>query len=157
MKPSEIKEIVEILDNSQIQQIEIKKWWGYKLKMSKVAGSVVAPAAVQPVAQPVTPVSQTPAVEPAAPQADAPPAAAESGTEVIAPMVGTFYMSPSPEAAPFVKEGDVIAKGQVLCIIEAMKLMNEIEAEISGKVVKILVENAQPVEYGQPLFLVDPS
>jgi len=75
---------------------------------------------------------------------------------VEAPMVGTFYRAPGPDAAPFVSEGDVLEEGQVLCIIEAMKLMNEIEAKVAGRIVKVLVENAQPVEYGQPLFLVEP-
>ena len=71
-------------------------------------------------------------------------------------MVGTFYRAPAPEAAPFVRVGDVVKKGQVVCIIEAMKLMNEVESKVAGRVVKVLVENAQPVEYGQPLFLVEP-
>jgi acetyl-CoA carboxylase biotin carboxyl carrier protein len=75
---------------------------------------------------------------------------------VEAPMVGTFYRAPAPDAAPFVSEGDLVKEGQVLCIIEAMKLMNEIEARVAGRVAKVLVENAQPVEYGQPLFLVEP-
>jgi acetyl-CoA carboxylase biotin carboxyl carrier protein len=75
---------------------------------------------------------------------------------VEAPMVGTFYRAPAPDAAPFVSEGDVVEEGQVLCIIEAMKLMNEIEARTPGRIAQILVANAQPVEYGQPLFLVDP-
>jgi acetyl-CoA carboxylase biotin carboxyl carrier protein len=79
------------------------------------------------------------------------------GTMTIdAPMVGTFYRATSPEAAPFVSEGDTVKEGQTLCIIEAMKLMNEIESKIAGRVVKVLVENAQPVEFGQPLFLVEP-
>ena len=72
------------------------------------------------------------------------------------PMVGTFYRAPSPDAQPFVREGDRVKKGQVVCIIEAMKLMNEIESKVAGRVVKVLVENAQPVEYGQPLFLLEP-
>jgi acetyl-CoA carboxylase biotin carboxyl carrier protein len=75
---------------------------------------------------------------------------------VEAPMVGTFYRAPSPDAPPFVSEGDLVKEGQVLCIIEAMKLMNEIEAKAAGRVAKILVENGQPVEYGQALFLVEP-
>ena len=77
-------------------------------------------------------------------------------SKVLSPFVGTFYRSPSPEADPYVKEGQVVKKGDVLCIIEAMKLMNEIECEVAGKVVSCLVENGQPVEYGEPLFLVDP-
>jgi acetyl-CoA carboxylase biotin carboxyl carrier protein len=76
---------------------------------------------------------------------------------VEAPMVGTFYRSASPAAEPYVREGDVVKEGQILCIIEAMKLMNEIEAKVAGRVARILVENAQPVEYGQPLFLLDPT
>jgi acetyl-CoA carboxylase biotin carboxyl carrier protein len=75
---------------------------------------------------------------------------------IEAPMVGTFYRAPSPEADPYVKEGDTVKEGQVLCIIEAMKLMNEIESKVHGRIAKILVENGQPVEYGQPLFLVEP-
>lgn len=76
---------------------------------------------------------------------------------ITSPIVGTFYRSPSPDADPYVEEGDIVKKGQVLCIVEAMKLMNEIESELHGRVVKILAESTKPVEYGQPLFLVDPS
>ncbi|HEV8440940.1 MAG TPA: acetyl-CoA carboxylase biotin carboxyl carrier protein [Methylomirabilota bacterium] len=83
-------------------------------------------------------------------------AAAANLLTIDAPMVGTFYRAAAPEAGPFVAEGDVINEGQVLCIIEAMKLMNEIEAKMAGRIVKVLVENGQPVEYGQPLFLVEP-
>ena len=93
------------------------------------------------------------------PRAEAAERAAEAaaGTVTIeAPMVGTFYRATSPEAAPFVSEGDTIKEGQTLCIIEAMKLMNEIESKVTGRVLKIFVENAQPVEFGQPLFLVEP-
>jgi acetyl-CoA carboxylase biotin carboxyl carrier protein len=93
----------------------------------------------------------------AAAAATLPPAGGPTLTTVEAPMVGTFYRAPSPGAEPYVREGDLVKPGQVLGIIEAMKLMNEIEARVGGRVVKILVENAQPVEYGQPLFLIDPS
>jgi acetyl-CoA carboxylase biotin carboxyl carrier protein len=82
--------------------------------------------------------------------------AADNLVAVEAPMVGTFYRAPRPDAAPFVNVGDTVKEGQALCIIEAMKLMNEIEAKVAGRIAKILVENAQPVEYGQPLFLVEP-
>ena len=75
---------------------------------------------------------------------------------IRSPIVGTFYRAPAPDAPPYVEEGDVVEKGQVLCIVEAMKIINEIESDVKGKVVKILVENAQPVEYGQPLFLIEP-
>lgn len=76
---------------------------------------------------------------------------------ITSPIVGTFYRSPSPDADPYVEEGDTVKKGQVLCIVEAMKLMNEIESEVDGRIVKILVEGAKPVEYGQPLFLIEPT
>jgi acetyl-CoA carboxylase biotin carboxyl carrier protein len=93
----------------------------------------------------------------ALPQAEGTGRAAAAGTVTIeAPMVGTFYRAASPEAPPFVSEGDTIKEGQALCIIEAMKLMNEIESKLAGRIVKVLVENAQPVEFGQPLFLVEP-
>ncbi|MBI4609135.1 MAG: acetyl-CoA carboxylase biotin carboxyl carrier protein [Candidatus Rokubacteria bacterium] len=85
---------------------------------------------------------------------------AREGAQLVtieAPMVGTFYRAPSPEAPAYVNEGDVIKAGQILCIIEAMKLMNEIESKVAGRIVKVLVDNAQPVEYGQPLFLVEPA
>lgn len=107
-----------------------------------------------------TAVTPSPAAAPLAlPQTEGAERAADTalGTVTIeAPMVGTFYRATSPETAPFVSEGDTIKEGQTLCIIEAMKLMNEIESKLSGRIVKILVENAQPVEFGQPLFLVEP-
>ena len=80
-----------------------------------------------------------------------------SGVTIEAPMVGTFYRASSPTADPYVSEGDLVKEGQILCIIEAMKLMNEIESKVAGRVVKIFVENAHPVEFGQPLFLIDPA
>lgn len=95
------------------------------------------------------------------PQTDSQAAAVSEQTNgmvtITSPIVGTFYRSPSPDADPYVEEGDVVKKGQVLCIVEAMKLMNEIESEVVGRVVKILAESTKPVEYGQPLFLIDPS
>jgi acetyl-CoA carboxylase biotin carboxyl carrier protein len=109
----------------------------------------------------------TPAVGGPAGAAVAPPVAAAAERAVAeaaaglvtveAPMVGTFYRAPSPTSGPFVREGDLVKEGQVLCIIEAMKLMNEIESRTAGRIARILVENGQPVEYGQPLFLIDPQ
>jgi acetyl-CoA carboxylase biotin carboxyl carrier protein len=95
----------------------------------------------------------------AAPLAQPAPEAADTAAHLVtveAPMVGTFYRAPKPDAPPFVAEGDVVKEGQVLCIVEAMKLMNEIESKVSGRIVKVVVENGQPVEFGQPLFLVEP-
>ncbi|MDI9256003.1 MULTISPECIES: acetyl-CoA carboxylase biotin carboxyl carrier protein [Flavobacterium] len=103
------------------------------------------------------PVTAAPAQTPAAPAA---PAATEDTSKFVtikSPMIGTFYRKPSPDKAPFVEVGSTIGKGDVLCVVEAMKLFNEIEAEVSGKIVKILVDDMSPVEFDQPLFLVDPS
>jgi acetyl-CoA carboxylase biotin carboxyl carrier protein len=109
-----------------------------------------APLATSPVAHaPVAPSA-------AAAQVSKPTTAHSSAKEIESPFVGTFYRSPSPSADPYVREGQVVKKGDALCIIEAMKLMNEIEAEVDGRIVKVLVENGQPVEFGEPLFLVEP-
>jgi acetyl-CoA carboxylase biotin carboxyl carrier protein len=107
--------------------------------------------------------STAPVVAPAAVSVERPAAAhsaeieAASGVTIEAPMVGTFYRASSPTADPYVSEGDLVKEGQILCIIEAMKLMNEIESKVAGRVVKIFVENAHPVEFGQSLFLIDPA
>jgi acetyl-CoA carboxylase biotin carboxyl carrier protein len=93
----------------------------------------------------------------ASPAAPALPAKTEQHAAITSPMVGTFYRAPAPDADPYVEVGDIVEVGQTICIVEAMKLMNEIESEVRGRVVKILVENAQPVEYGQTLFLVEPA
>lgn len=163
MRASQIKELVGIVEKSNIEELEVTKWWGHKVRIRKnAAASVItpvehievpakAPAAPTQAAAPAPAPAPTPVVETVAPAENA------NFTEIKAPMVGTFYRSPSPEASPFVKEGDTVSKGQTLCIIEAMKLMNELEADVSGRVVKVLVDNAQPVEYNQPLFLIDPS
>jgi acetyl-CoA carboxylase biotin carboxyl carrier protein len=111
--------------------------------------AAVAPSPVAPASAPVAPPAPTPAPAPAP--------TAPKGVEVVAPIVGTFYASPSPDAGPFVKLGDRVKVGQVLCIIEAMKLMNEIESEVAGTVVEIAVRNEDPVEYGQVLFRIDPA
>jgi acetyl-CoA carboxylase biotin carboxyl carrier protein len=105
-------------------------------------------------------VSSAPAPAPSVEHAAAPaPAVADSasGVSIEAPMVGTFYRASSPTAEPYVSVGDLVKEGQILCIIEAMKLMNEIESKVAGRIVKVLVENAHPVEFGQPLFLIDPA
>jgi acetyl-CoA carboxylase biotin carboxyl carrier protein len=105
-------------------------------------------------------VSSAPAPAPTVEHAAAPaPAVADSasGVSIEAPMVGTFYRASSPTAEPYVSVGDLVKEGQILCIIEAMKLMNEIESKVAGRIVKVFVENAHPVEFGQPLFLIDPA
>ena len=139
------KQVVDLATAHDLAELEVESG-GLRVRVVRRH----APAAVAPLAV---------ATPTALPQADVVERAAEAvaGTVTIeAPMVGTFYRATNPETAPFVSEGDTIKEGQTLCIIEAMKLMNEIESKMAGRVVKILVENAQPVEFGQPLFLVEP-
>ena len=139
------KQVVDLATAHDLAELEVESG-GLRVRVVRRH----APAAVAPLAV---------ATPTALPQADVVERAAEAvaGTVTIeAPMVGTFYRATNPETAPFVSEGDTIKEGQTLCIIEAMKHMNEIESKLSGRVVKILVENAQPVEFGQPLFLVEP-
>ena len=138
-------QVVELAVAHDLAELEIESGG---LRVRVVRGHVTAPPASRATAAPVG----QPQTEGATPAVELVP-----GTVTIeAPMVGTFYRSTSPEAAPFVSEGDTVKEGQTLCIIEAMKLMNEIESKVAGRVVKVLVENAQPVEFGQPLFLVEP-
>lgn len=156
-KLSEIKELVKLVDQSSLQELEIQNE-GYRLSLRKpnVTESVLvthapvhaaAPAAVQ---APVTAVEMKSELPATAPKADE----TSHLHKIVSPMVGTFYHAPSPDAAAFVKAGDKVSEKTVVCIVEAMKLMNEIEAEVKGEIVEVLVENGQLVEYGQPLFLV---
>jgi acetyl-CoA carboxylase biotin carboxyl carrier protein len=145
-----LKKLIDLVQESGIAELEITEG-EEKVKIVK-GGSMSAPALPAP-AQPG--VAPAPAALPVAalPGAAAPPAAQE-GHVVKAPMVGTFYRSPSPDAKAFVEVGQAVKEGETICIIEAMKLMNEIEADASGIVKAILLENGQPVEYGQPLFII---
>ena len=138
-------------------QIRLKKSLGNQ-NIAPVLAVPVAPAT--PAAVPPVAVATSAAVAPAhvvAQAADPAPAPTANEHIIKSPIVGTFYASPSPEASPFVKVGDFVEAGQTVCIIEAMKLMNEIEADISGEVARVLVENGQPVEYGEPLFALRPT
>ncbi len=173
MREKNIRKLIEIVEESEIDGLELSSW-GRKIKITRRQismnghgpsahnGSGVAdllsgapPPPVYAHAGAHFP-SAAPQVAPAA--TPAPVAAPEANLlEVKSPMVGTYYSAPSPDAPPYVKTGDNVSVGQVVCIVEAMKLMNEIESEVSGKVVKILVSNAQPVEFGQALFLIDPA
>lgn len=153
-----VKKLVKLLSESDVDEIEIEEE-GKKIRIAKHPqreGAVQMAAPAQWVAEaprPAPPAQVQPAPAVAAPAA---PAAAASNVHLIrSPIVGTFYRAPAPDAAPFVQIGASIQPGAVLCIIEAMKLMNEIEADVAGKVVKILVENGQPVEYDQVLFEVE--
>lgn len=154
MKAKEIQELIDFISNSGLAEVKIKTE-EFELSIKKYAeGPQVVHAAPAPVAPAPAPVAAAPA--PAAPVA-APAPAPSNLVEIKSPMIGTFYLSPNPDSPVFVSEGSAVKAGQTVCIIEAMKLFNEIESEISGKIVKILVSNATPVEYDQPLFLVDPA
>lgn len=149
MNTKDIEQLIELLEKSTISEIEVGKW-GKKIRVSRQGGSVVVQnSGVSPVPAPASAPalseSETPAEE-----------GSQQGVGIKSPMVGTFYRSPSPEVDPFVKVGDHVQKGDTLCIIEAMKIMNEVEAEVSGVILDIQIENAQPVEYGQTLFLIEP-
>jgi acetyl-CoA carboxylase biotin carboxyl carrier protein len=152
MKAKEIRDLIDFISQSGLEEVNIETE-EFKIKVKRnadmPAGTLVTTAAA-PVA--------VAAPAPAAVTADATPASDDSKYLTIkAPMIGTFYRSANPESDSFVQIGDKVAAGQPVCIIEAMKLFNEIESEISGTIVKVLVDNASPIEYDQPLFLVDPS
>jgi acetyl-CoA carboxylase biotin carboxyl carrier protein len=153
MNQKELKELIEFLIEKDIAEFELERG-DVKVRIKRGAlVTVVPPAHTVSTAMPLVP-HATPAAAPAAP---ATAASEEDGLHVVkSPIVGTFYESPSPGAPAFVKPGDSIENGQVLCIIEAMKLMNEIEADVAGELVKQLVNNGQPVEYGQALFTIRP-
>jgi acetyl-CoA carboxylase biotin carboxyl carrier protein len=143
----EIRQILQMLDEEHVTDFELEAD-GMKLRIRKGLPIPPAPPPGETVAQPATPA----AVETTAPVAD------ETGFHIVkSPIVGTFFRSPDPNAAAFVSVGDRVKPGQVLCIIEAMKLMNEIEAEVAGEVLKIHHENGQPVQYGEPLFTLRPD
>ena len=148
-----LKKLIDLVQESGIAELEITEG-EEKVKIVKGGAVSVSEAPVPAPAAPA-PAAATPAAAAAAAAASAADAAAgQEGHVVKAPMVGTFYRSPSPDAKVFVEVGQTVKEGQTICIIEAMKLMNEIEADASGVVKAILVENGQPVEYGQPLFII---
>ncbi|MCK4333180.1 acetyl-CoA carboxylase biotin carboxyl carrier protein [candidate division WOR-3 bacterium] len=151
MKLSDVEKLIKLVEESNVAEVEVQFNRRQKIRVSKVAG------------QPATPVTYLSGVP-----ASSTPAAAEETKEtkpsrpsnivaIKSPMVGTFYRASAPDAPPYVEVGDTVKPGTVVCIVEAMKLMNEIESEVSGRVAEILVENETPVEYGQELFLIEPS
>ena len=150
MDIKDLKQLITIVTGSDITEFEIETQ-EEKISIKRGSQQVVHVAAPAPVY--AAPAPAAPVAAPAAPAAavDAEPA----GDKITSPIVGTFYRAPAPDAPPYVEVGQVVEKGQVLCIVEAMKLMNEIEAEFRCKIVKISKENAQPVEYGDPLFIVE--
>lgn len=161
-KLSEIKELIKLVDQTSIHELEIENE-GAKLAIRKpgktevvnVQAAPIAPAYVPAPAAPAPAASPEPAA--AAPESDGAAASRAGLHTIVSPMVGTFYRAPSPDAPPFVHTGDKVTEKTVVCILEAMKLMNPLEAEVRGEIVEILVENGQLVEFGQPLFLVKPE
>jgi acetyl-CoA carboxylase biotin carboxyl carrier protein len=154
MKAKKIQELIDYISNSGLAEVKIKTQ-EFELSVKKYAdqsGTRYVESVPSPIAAPAP---QTFVSAPATQVII--PATASNLVEIKSPMIGTFYLTANPESPAFVSEGDVIKAGQTVCIIEAMKLFNEIESEISGKIVEILVNNATPVEYDQPLFLVDPA
>ena len=149
MDMKQIKSLISTFDDSGLSKIKINKE-GFEIEMEKATGLVAAP--VQAVAAAPAPVPESTVA--AAPVAVTAPKAI-SGDTIDSPMVGTFYASPSPESAPFVKVGDTVKKGQAVAILEAMKIMNELEAEFDCKILEILVSDGQAVEYDMPLFVVE--
>lgn len=154
-----LESLIRLLDESSIDNIELERG-GTRVRISKSPDVALAsaPVGVAPAAAPA-PLAPAPAAAPAG--GDAPPAppvaAASNLVDVTSPMVGTFYRAPSPEAPSYVEVGKQVGEGDVLCIIEAMKLMNELECETSGKIAEICVQNGEPVEFGQVLFRVEPA
>jgi acetyl-CoA carboxylase biotin carboxyl carrier protein len=143
-----LKTLIDLVETSGIAELEIQEG-EERVRITRTVPQRAQPVTIQ-AAPNIVPATLTPAATPA--QSDAP--AAPEGHTVKSPMVGTFYRSASPGAAPFVEIGDTVAQGDTLCIVEAMKLMNEIEADAAGTIKAILVENGQPVEFGQPLFII---
>ncbi|MFD2938192.1 acetyl-CoA carboxylase biotin carboxyl carrier protein [Spirosoma flavum] len=153
MSTKDIQQLIDFISQSGLDEVNIETN-DLKISVKRYGSGVpaVAPAPVAPVAQPqvaVAPVAA--AATPAAPKVDT-----SNYITIKSPMIGTFYRSANPESPMLVEVGDSVSEGKVVCIIEAMKLFNEIESEVSGRIVKVLVENATPVEYDQPLFLVEP-
>jgi acetyl-CoA carboxylase biotin carboxyl carrier protein len=162
MNLSEIKKLIRIFENSGVAEIEVEQD-GLRVQMKKG----IAPGRQIVHIQPEGHIDPVAGIAPEAPITAAPPAAPSPVSEpsgevtggghmITAPMVGTFFRSPSPTSPPFVEEGDIVRVGQSLCVIEAMKLMNEIESDLDGRVVSILGENGKPVEFGMPLFEIEP-
>ncbi|MFC1559383.1 acetyl-CoA carboxylase biotin carboxyl carrier protein [Gemmatimonadota bacterium] len=160
MNEREIRSLIAILEETGIEEIEIRKWWGVKIRVSRrssAGGTVIQATPAIAAASPGEGVSEAAVASPA-PAVDEASQFSEATHYIIhSPIVGTFYRAPAPDAPAYVEVGDTIKAGQVVCIVEAMKLMNEIQAEKGGKIVKILVENAMPVEYNQVMIVLEPE
>ena len=142
----EIEELVEILSQENLTEIEVERK-DVRIRIRRELPSLSSP----------NPVASSDTVKSSEVVVEIPVGESSRFLTVTSPIVGTFYRAPSPDADPYVEEGDLVKRGQVICIVEAMKLMNEIESETDGRVVKILIESGAAVEYGQPLYLIDPA
>ncbi len=149
MNIKEIKEMINLMNENGLLELEVEKD-GMRIRLKKIGPAGENYGGPIIVERKLTPQNQS--------QAPGQPAQIhqDKAMEIKAPMVGTFYRAPSPEASPYAEPGQIVEPGQVICVIEAMKLMNEIKSEIKGKILEILVDNAEPVEFGQPMFLVEP-
>lgn len=147
----QIQELIDLLRRNNLTELELERQ-GVRIRVRHEAGVRTVTASVQE----SVPSAPQQTAQPAATASPSPEEAAGMVT-ITSPIVGTFYRSPSPDADPYVEEGDFVRKGQVLCIVEAMKLMNEIESEVDGRIIRILAESTKSVEYGQALFLIDPK
>lgn len=157
MKIKEIRELIDFISSSGLDEVNIETE-EFKISVKKNSVNFGEVSATQLTPQPVPPpVQSQPTEKPADIEAGSIKESEEKYQTIKSPMIGTFYRAANPDAEPFLNVGDKVSVGDTVCIIEAMKLFNEIETEISGTIVKILVENASPVEFDQPLFLVDPS
>jgi acetyl-CoA carboxylase biotin carboxyl carrier protein len=164
MKPKEIQKLIELVEKSDISELEVSRW-GRRVRITKSSAASVAKSSADSVVISSTPhpIQPLPAITAPAPVATVETieisatakAPDQNVFEVKSPMVGTFYRAPAPDATPYVQVGDIVSQNQVLCIIEAMKLMNEIESEVRGRIIEISVENARPVEYNQVLFKIE--
>jgi len=150
MNIKEIKELINLMNENSLVELEIEKD-GMRIRLKKTGAGIEGPSG--PIVVEKTSLSPIQIKEETS---EGLQKSAVKTVEIKAPMVGTFYRTPSPEAAPYVEAGQIIEPGQVICIIEAMKLMNEIKSEIKGKILEILVDNTEPVEFGQPMFLIEP-
>jgi len=161
MKPSEIKDLIDFIDKSNLDEVNIETE-NFKISARKNTGktyveqTVISAPVTAPVLAAPTPRPTTPESVSAPSPAEAPPPPGKKLIEIKSPMIGTLYRSPSPDKPNFINVGDEVKPGQTVCIIEAMKLFNEIESDVAGRIVKVMIENATPVEFDQVLFLVEP-
>ena len=157
MRTSKIQALIRLVEQSDVDELEVSSW-GKKVRIRKKISANghnngSHPQVVQPVPDKVIEVTADRSVEA---KVESSPSKQDNRLEIKSPMVGTFYSAPAPDAKPYIEIGERVARGQTICIIEAMKIMNEIESEFEGRVVEIAVKNAQPVQFGQPLIIIEP-